>query len=114
MNETPLLRARHLLSSQEVSLFLLGRHSVECLNPPLLSDGKGSLLDLEKLVSENTKKKSVRSREWAGQGSMQSAGNDAVTSDLQNRTFDFSVLLFPYLKLGVIIQASDTNWVSSP
>lgn len=65
-------------------------------------------------MSENTIKKSVRSREQADTGSVQSVGNDTVTSDLQNRTFNFSVLLFPYLKSGVISQASDTNWAWSP
>lgn len=37
-----------------------------------------------------------------------------MTSDLQNRDLNFSVLLFPHLKWGVIIQASDINWVWSP
>lgn len=38
------------------------------LNPPILSDGKGSLLDLENLVSKNRKKEAVRSREPAKNG----------------------------------------------
>jgi len=57
---------------------------------------------------------SMRNREQAKHMVKMVIDSDTMTSDLQNRTLNFSVLLFPHLKLGVIIQTSDINWVWSP
>lgn len=50
------------------------------LNPPILSDSKGNLLDLENLVSENRNEKQRKDETWSRQLL------DTMTSDLQNQT----------------------------
>lgn len=102
---------RHWLSSQELSSFLFGRRSmmeasesshIEWWQRQLARPREFSVRKQKKEVNEGQR----TSKTW----SRQSLDSDTMTSDLQNQTHNFLVLLFPCLKLDAVIQSSDTNW----